>query len=517
MKNGVILQTFEWYTEDDGNFYNRLKDDLDNLKNLGINALWLPPSTKGTGTNDVGYGIYDLFDLGEFDQKGTVRTKYGTKEQLLDLVNAAHEKGFEVYSDMVMNHKAGADYVEVFKAVQVAEDNRNWDMSKAHDIEGFTGFNFPGRQGKYSDFVWNFNHFTGVDFDYKTGTHGIFRILGDGKSWADDVSMEQGNFDYLMFADIDHEHPDVRNEFFHWAEWFVNETKVDGFRIDAAKHISANFMLDFVNHVRSKFPDMYMVAEYWSTDKDAKKVYATETDFEIDLFDVQLHFNFLRASIENESYDLRKIFDNSVVKMNPMLAVTFVDNHDSQPDQALTSWVGDWFKHLAYGFILMRKDGYPTIFGGDFYGIKGPHPIEDKRWLIEKILYCRANFAYGEQNDYFNDPHVVGWVRRGDEFHKPSATIISNNGDNQISMFVGLEHKGKTFVDYMGIHPDKVVINDDGFGDFKVYNRNISIWAEEQYHEEHHEEHHEEPPKTKAKKGDPIKAAIENLEKVGNK
>ena len=97
MKNGVILQTFEWYTEDDGNFYERLKGDLDNLKSLGINALWLPPSTKAMGTNDVGYGIYDLFDLGEFDQKGSVRTKYGTKEQLIDLINTAKEKGFEVY------------------------------------------------------------------------------------------------------------------------------------------------------------------------------------------------------------------------------------------------------------------------------------------------------------------------------------------------------------------------------------------------------------------------------------
>jgi alpha-amylase len=45
------------------------------LAKAGITSLWLPPAYKGTGGGmDVGYGIYDLFDLGEFDQKGSVRT-----------------------------------------------------------------------------------------------------------------------------------------------------------------------------------------------------------------------------------------------------------------------------------------------------------------------------------------------------------------------------------------------------------------------------------------------------------
>jgi len=46
----------------------------------------------------------------------------------------------------------------------------------------------------------NFNHFTGVDFDAKTNTNAIYRIQGDGKSWASDVDKENANFDYLMFV-----------------------------------------------------------------------------------------------------------------------------------------------------------------------------------------------------------------------------------------------------------------------------------------------------------------------------
>ena len=59
----------------------------------------------------------------------------------------------------------------------------------------------------------SFNHFTGVDYDDKTGTKAIYKIQGDGKSWADDVDGENGSYDYLMFADIDHAHPEVADEF----------------------------------------------------------------------------------------------------------------------------------------------------------------------------------------------------------------------------------------------------------------------------------------------------------------
>ena len=59
-----------------------VKNETSNLKEKGIDALWLAPMFKATGTNDVGYGVYDLYDLGEFDQKGSVRTKYGTVEEL---------------------------------------------------------------------------------------------------------------------------------------------------------------------------------------------------------------------------------------------------------------------------------------------------------------------------------------------------------------------------------------------------------------------------------------------------
>ena len=86
MTNQTAMQYFEWYLPSDGQHWNNLAEDAQHLADLGISHVWMPPAFKATNKDDVGYGVYDLFDLGEFDQKGTVRTKYGLKEEYLNAI-----------------------------------------------------------------------------------------------------------------------------------------------------------------------------------------------------------------------------------------------------------------------------------------------------------------------------------------------------------------------------------------------------------------------------------------------
>ena len=61
----------------------------------------------------MGYDPYDYYDLGEFDQKGTVPTWFGTKSQLMDLIQAAHGNGLSpIPQTVVMNYNSGADAQE---------------------------------------------------------------------------------------------------------------------------------------------------------------------------------------------------------------------------------------------------------------------------------------------------------------------------------------------------------------------------------------------------------------------
>jgi len=478
--NQVMMQYFEWYLPDDGQHWLRLKKDAPHLKALGVGGVWMPPFCKATGVSDVGYGIYDLYDLGEFEQKGAVRTKYGTKKELKAAIKALHRQGIQAYGDVVLNHKAGADETEVFQVVEVNPDNRQEDISEPFDAEGWTRFNFPARQGKYSPFTWNFQHFNGINFDQRTGKTGIYRILGENKGFSDKVSAEHGNFDYLMFANIDYRNKDVIDETLKWGEWVINELDLDGMRMDAIKHIDASFMEVFVRHVRlSARKPLYFVGEYWHSDEDVLSAYLKQTEGLLALFDVTLHYRFEQAANQGRDFDLRTIFDGTLISRHVLSCATFVDNHDSQPGQALESWVQDWFKPLAYALILLRQDGYPCIFYGDYYGISGDNPIPGKKEILDKLLSARLHHAYGEQVDYFDHPNTIGWVRLGDEAHENSglACVITNGDEDTKRMCLGDRNAGTSWREVTGAFPDAITLDEGGWADFPCHAGSLSVWV----------------------------------------
>ena len=409
-KNDTMMQYFEWYLPSDSTLWNKLTKDTKHLENLGITYIWLPPAYKGSGgVNDVGYGVYDLYDLGEFNQKGSIPTKYGTKEEYLAAIKELKQNNIKVIADIVLNHKMGADETEDVLAVQDDETDRNVSLTDAKLIRVWTKYNFPGRGDVYSDFKWNWTHFHGVDWDENTGTTAIYKFYG--KHWDEDVDKENGNFDYLMGADIDLNNYDVVNELKKWGKWYLETTNIDGFRLDAVKHIRAEFFPEWLEEMQ-KYSDkeLFSVGEYWSTNIDVINNYMEKTKGCMKLFDVPLHYSFYRASRSNGEFNMGKIFEDTLVGTNPWMAITFVDNHDTEPEQGLESWILDWFKPLAYSLILLRKDGLPCVFYGDYYGVPSKG-IDDKRNILNILIKVRKYYAYGEQYDYFDDMNVIGFTR----------------------------------------------------------------------------------------------------------
>lgn len=494
-QNLTLIQFFHWYTQGDSFLWKHFAEQTKYLSKLGITGALLPPATKcNSGKFSVGYDAYDLWDLGEFNQKGGVPTKYGTKLDYITAVRAAHNNNIAVYADAVLNHKAGADELEKMMVRKVNMDNRNEFISEPFEVEAYTKFNFGGRGGKYSQFQWNRDCFSGIDWIKDNDEKAIYSIINEsGDDWEENIEDELGNFDYLMYADIDYRNYEVREEVKRWGKWYIKETNVDGFRLDALKHITPRFIKEFIEHVQhSSDKPLFIVGEYWSTFSPNKLFeYLHITGAKLQLFDAPLQNNFHKASRAGNNFDMRTIFDNTLVKNTPLFAVTLVENHDSQPLQALEAPVEQWFKPLAYAIILLRIDGIPMVFYPCLYGASykdcGKDGNEYEIFLnkvnaIEQLLVARKQFAYGEQHDYFDHSNCVGWTREGIEGMPNSgcAVILSNGNEGYKNMYIGKHFAGKRFIDFTGNRSEENTVNDNGEAIFYCNEGSVSVWVVKQ-------------------------------------
>jgi alpha-amylase len=492
MLNGTMLQYFHWYSPADGSVWKKLRDEAKNLSEMGITSVWLPPAYKSTeGGFSPGYDVYDIYDLGEFDQKGSVRTKYGTRDEYIESINAARAAGLRVYVDVVLTHMGGADETEKIPVRKVDPEDRNKFISDTFEIEAFTKFTFPVRQGKYSQFIWDHSCFSGIDYAKDLEETAIFSIQNEyGAGWEEGVDEEMGNYDYLMFADIEFRNPAVREELKRWGKWYYDTVQFDGVRLDAVKHINPDFYKEWLDFMRAETKeDLFTVGEYWFIDLNPLLNYIEVTEGRMSLFDVPLHHNFHEASNAGKDYDLTTIFNNTLVATRPELAVTLVDNHDTQPLQALEAPVEAWFKPIAYALILLRAQGYPCIFYPDLFSAtytdKGGDGNDYEIFLpacdkIDKLILARKQYAYGEQRDYLDHPNCIGFTREGvDEIGGSGcAVIISNSEDGFKTMDAGKRNAGKTFIDLLGIHEGEINLDENGCGEFQVKAGSVSVWVQ---------------------------------------
>ena len=281
-----------------------------------------------------------------------------------------------------------------------------------------------------------------------------------------------------MGMNVDMDNPEVIRETRRWLNWYIRTTGIDGLRLDAVKHIKFLFYKELLAEIRETAgADFPAVGEYWSGEIGRLLYYLDAVNNEMSLFDVALHYNFFTASSSGGNFSMRQIFDNTLVKERPNLAVTFVDNHDTQYGQSLQSFVEEWFKPLAYAIILLREDGLPCVFYSDYYG----NPSKNLPMVpnLGKMIKLRRSYAYGEQVDYLDDDNVIGWVRRGDREHKDSglAVLLSDGQGGTKRMEMGKEFAGEEFYDVLGNCPEAVTIEEDGTAEFRTEGGSVSVWA----------------------------------------
>jgi len=486
----TLFQFFHWYSEGDGRLWNEVAEKAPGLASIGFTDAWLPPAYKGAaGAASVGYDTYDLFDLGEFDQKGSTATKYGGRAALEAGCKALLDNGIRPIHDVVLNHKMGADEKESVVVRRVNPDNRTQIAEENIDALAYTRFTFPGRDGKYSQFIWDKQCFSGVDVIEQPDETGVFKLMneyGEGQ-WNDEVDDELGNFDYLMGADVEFRNNAVYEELKYWGRWFSEQVPVAGFRLDAAKHIPAWFFKEWVGHMRDTIgTDLFVVAEYWHPDMGTLSNYLEMVDKQLMLFDVALHHRFHDASKIGADFDMRTIFEESLVSFAPEHAVTLVDNHDTQPLQSLEATVEPWFKPLAYALILLREQGTPCVFYPDLYGAEYSDVGEDGSQqkvempaigCLPKLVEARRRFANGSQVDHFDDASVVGFIREGTETEPGCVVVMSNGEAGSISADLGPDLANIVFKDFLDHHVTEVTTDEGGRASFPTNGGSVSVWV----------------------------------------
>ncbi len=474
--NGVLFQGFHYYVPRDPGLWRFLASEADHLRAIGIDAVWIPPPQKGSsGTWSVGYDPCDGFDLGEFQQCGTVRSRYGTKDELHAAINALHgyewrdgklvrvdgKRYVQVYVDVVLNQMFGGEAEGTpWDAIRVDPNDRTverWGPGYECGqvaVTAFTSFDHPGRGDRYSSFRWSARHFGSVDrvarirqggatFNDPEGRY-IYRFLHNeagydpaDKHFASWVSRELGNYDFLCGADLDYGRYDVREEMKYWGAWLARTIGADGVRLDAVKHYDAAFAREWIGHVRAQAgANLFCVGEYIAGGTAPLHAYLTEVTAcgpypqEMSLFDFPLRFRLKEASWAGERFDLGDLEGGTLVAEQPAKAVTFVENHDYQYNRGLDSHVREWFKPLAYAFILLRAGGYPCVFFPDYYGLsadvdgRGQAP---GRAYLDLLLAVRKQFALGEER-WYADRNVAGWIRMGGVAGaKGALAVVLNN------------------------------------------------------------------------------------------
>jgi alpha-amylase len=473
--NKTILQAFDWYVRDptsENGTWTQQPEPESNLWEYVAEVkaeefygnyfthVWLPPTGKAFSPvateYNTGYAVYDHYDLGEFNQMSHTRTRYGTKAQLHQAVTALHSRKMKVIADIVMNHMLGTDNFETMP-FSVAYDTTSTLRTTNGTVTAYLDFDFanaidPSPRGTtYSSFRWVSDHFTGME---NYGTYYLFpnKSLGlvnnyKDLTWADGRFSSEYQFlrsDIILGADLDLANPAVAQEMVTWTKWLTNTVDFDGFRIDAVRHMDARFVASWANQVKAHMnaigkggPDMLMFGENWdgwgqrlnaylhgsttsrNHEFDVSRVNYNGIERSMSLFDVPLHYAFQKVSGENvDSMDIKDLPGSGLLALSPDDAVTFVDNHDTIPDQPLGSYINIHNKLQAYAYILLNEKGTPCVFYRDLYkgNFTSPYTNDGFDYLhtgISQLLEARAKYAYGP-GSYYGAPGLLGYKRSGD-------------------------------------------------------------------------------------------------------
>ncbi|SHI46480.1 Glycosidase [Hymenobacter daecheongensis DSM 21074] len=305
-----------------------IENHFDYLKQLGVTAIWPTPIVE----NDEPKASYHGYALTDFYN---VDRRYGTNEEYVQFVRNAHKSGLKVIHDVVLNHMGTSGYL-----VQDAPA-RDW----FHQWPTFTRSNF--RDAAFNDpYV----------------------------SQYDRKQFGEGWFDKHM-ADLNQSNPLVSTYIIQNFLWWVENTGLDGYRVDTYSYSDRKFLMDWGNAILEEYPNIGLFGETW-VQGTAQQAYFAQNIFPmVDGFkanlpgvtDFQLQYAINEALTRDAGWTegINKLYytlQADWMYQNPQRNVLFLDNHDLS---RFYSVIGEDFAKYKMGLAwLLTCRGIPQLYYG---------------------------------------------------------------------------------------------------------------------------------------------------------
>jgi alpha-amylase len=434
---GVKYEIFVMsFADGDGNGkgdFKGLTAKLDYLKELGINGIWLMPIMP----SDT-YHKYHVIDYKNIDPD------YGSLADFKIFIDEAHKRNIRVITDFVINHTGNLHpwFVDAQK----------------------------GEKSSYRDYyVWANKDSIRNEIFKKTTSFDSDNIRKWHPVKGDTLSEHYYGYFNGLCPDLNLDNPKVKEEIIDIATFWLNEVKVDGFRMDAARHIfmderatdNHEFWVWFRKEMENIKPDVYLVGEVWS---DAKTV-APYLKGLPSLFNFEIGYAITSvASAGIDTIGLVKkykdISDYYKSITTEYLDATFIKNHDQT--RLLTELKGDQNKARMAASLLLTLPGTPYIYYGEEIGMLG-----DKLKTYEDFFgpdaYVREPFVWDLGK---KDPMQTSWETP--EFSTDKSVIPQQVQENDPSSLLNFYRKLIHYrnssmpltqgdIDYSGIEVSEVV------------------------------------------------------------
>jgi glycosidase len=350
---------------------------LDYLKALGVTTIWLSPVFKQRGHLDTyhGYGIQDFLD---------VDPRFGNRQDLVDLVDAAHQRGIRVILDIIFNH-SGPNWIYPQHVWQPPYRPYPGHYQFGHWLdENGQPVSSPdtAESGVWPTELQNTENYT------RAGSGDL------GAGDINDANAEHKRTDFLVLRDFNLGGKGTLTDLALCYKYWIALTDCDGFRIDTLKHVSPEEARNFCGSIKEFTAnigkqDFLLVGEIAGGDYNQDRyldVLKRNLNAALDIGEMRLALNAVARGLQHPDTYFSG-FDPGKAEMGSHRQlgekhVSVLDDHDHVFGQKIrfSSEAASAHQVAAGVALQLFTLGIPCIYYGTEQAFAGPEPGE-RHWL----------------------------------------------------------------------------------------------------------------------------------------